>query len=485
MLTKKKFSIFAILLLFFTPIFFPNFSSVVCDNEEKYTYYGIIPNKIYQYILNDTNRPELGYILQQAVDTVRTKILVSITATEDDTNVRVYRFFDKNNVNLVNQTIINAMEKFFVLFPNGSMFKVVTDKYASVMILNFPNIPPNSSPNVRDAMPNTYQASINGTYVGKEFIFMASWDPGSYQWESYRIFAVEKADIKVTDENGNEQNYSLDANSYKDISVDTYVSYRVESTGNIMIQAKESQGRGNSRIYYFVPSAEGGFVGKIFFTTSTTDWDSIEDYGFHISVTQDSKITIWDLDAKGKIIDSSVKGGEGIVVQPKGNAILVQSTEPITLEWLANGTTTRLGGDAYGGGIAYIGVKPNEETPFFLSTNSTIEAYIFAYKQTTVSIDDSSVSIDAGSYFVLTTPGAHIISSDQNIVIEILSWPLYPNFQGLNFGGVEIPCIQLVNVIPNVTLTPLEETSQTIYIIIGVVIAACAVGLGYFIKRRK
>jgi hypothetical protein len=234
-----------------------------------------------------------------------------------------------------------------------------------------------------------------------------------------------------------------------------------------------------------VPSAEGGFVGKTFFTTSTTDWDSIEDYGFHISVTQDSKITIWDLDAKGKIIDSSVKGGEGIVVQPKANAILVQSTEPITLEWLANGTTTRLGGDAYGGGIAYIGVKPNEETPFFLSTNSTIEAYIFAYKQTTVSLDDSSVSIDAGSYFVLTTPGAHIISSDQNIVIEILSWPLYPNFQGLNFGGVEIPCIQMVDVVPNVTLTPLEEAFPMIYIIIGVAIAFVVVVLGFFIMRRR
>ncbi len=234
-----------------------------------------------------------------------------------------------------------------------------------------------------------------------------------------------------------------------------------------------------------MPSAEGGFVGKTFFTTSTTDWDSIEDYGFHISVTQDSKITIWDLDTKGKIIDSSVKGGEGIVVQPKANAILVQSTEPITLEWLANGTTTRLGGDAYGGGIAYIGVKPNEETPFFLSTNSTIEAYIFAFKQTMVSLDDSSVSIDAGSYFVLTTPGAHIISSDQNIVIEILSWPLYPNFQGLNFGGVQIPSVQTVDIVVDVTLTPLGEGFPITYIIIGAAAAAiCVIVAFIFIRDR-
>lgn len=227
-------------------------------------------------------------------------------------------------------------------------------------------------------------------------------------------------------------------------------------------------------------------VGRVFYTKSTTDWDSTEDYGFRISAIQDSEVTIWDLDAKGKIGDYTVKGGEGICVQPKAEAVLMQSTEPVTVEWLANGSTTRrTAGDAYGGGIAYIGVKPNEDTLILLPTNSTNEAYIFAYEHTTVTIDDNTVPIDAGSYYLLTIPGKHKIVSDQNIVIEIISWPLYPSFQGLNFGGVELPCIQLVNVVPNVTLTPMEETSLTTYIIIGVAIAALAVGLGYFFIKRR
>ena len=486
MLTKNifiKFSVITILLILVSPIFFPNFSSVICDSEKEYTYYGVIPNKICQYVLNDSARPELGYIFRQDVDTVRTKVLVAITATKNNTNVRVYNI---SNNSLVSQANLNAMQKLFVLFPNGSMFKVVSDKYASVMLLNFPNIPPNSSPNVRDPMPTTFQASIDGTYVGKEFIFMASWNPGAGLWQSYRIFAVEKADIKVTDENGNKQNYSLLTNSYKDIALNTYVSYMVASTGNIMIQSRENLGRGNSRLYFFVPSAEGGFVGKTFYTSSTTDWDSTEDYGFRISATQDSKVTIWDLNAKGKIMDLTVKGGEGTCIKPKAEAVLMQSTEPITLEWLANGSTTRrTAGDAYGAGIAYIGVRPNEETLFFIPTNSTNEAYIFAYNRTTVTIDDNLVTIKMGSQYLLTTPGKHKIISDQNIVIEIISWPLYPSFQGLGFEGVEIPCIQLVGVVPNVTLTPLEETSQTIYIILGIVIAAFVAGFGYFFMKRR
>ncbi len=471
------------LIILFTSVFFPNFSIVNCNAQEEFTYYGVIPNKLWEYVLNDTQHPELGYIFEQDVDTRRTQILVSVTATEDDTHALIYNL---DNDNPIYQTTLNAMQKYFVLFPNGTMFKVVTDKYASVMILNFPNVPPNSSPNVRDPIPQTYHAGIDGAYVGKEFIFMASWNPGSGPTESYRIFALEKADVTITDENGEEKSYTIQTNSYKDVGLDTYVSYRIVSTGNIMIQSMENQGRGAGRIYYFVPSAEGGFVGTTFFTTSTTDWDQVEDYGFRISATQDSEVAVWDLVAKAKILDVTVQGGAGTCVQPKATAILIQSTKPITVEWLANGSTTRrTAGDAYGAGIAYIGVKPNEETQILLPTNSTDETYIFAYKQTTVTIDDDAVPISAGSYYLLTMPGNHRIVSDQNVVIEVISWPLYPPIQGLNFGGVEIPCVQLTDVVPNVTLTPMEESPLMTYAIIAVAVVAAAAGSGYFVMRRR
>jgi LPXTG-motif cell wall-anchored protein len=472
-----------ILFMLCISVFLPGFSYVVCV-EREYTYYGVIPSKICQYVLNDTQRPELGYIFEQDVDTRRTKILVSVTATEGNTDVNVFYL---NNGSLVSQAHLDALEKLFVLFPVGSMFKVVTSKYTSVMILNFPDVPPAIVPNVRDPMPNTFQASVNGTYVGKEFVFMASWNAGAGQFQPYRVFGVEKANVKVTSENGTVQNYSVDVNSYKDIAVDAYVSYRVESSGNIMIQAKENMGRGAQRFYYFVPSAEGGFVGRVFYTTSTTDWDSTEDYGFRISAVQDSAGTIWNLKDQVKIMDFAVKGGEGIRVQPKAEAIMIQCSKPVTVEWLANGSTTRrTGGDAYGSGIAYLGVKAGEDAMFLLSTNATNEAYIFAYERTAVNLDGHVVNVDAGSYSLLMEPGVHEVVPDKNVVIEVISWPLYPSFQGLNFGGVEIPCVQLVDVVPNVTITPFAETSLTMYIIIGAAVAGLAAGLGFFfMKRRK
>jgi hypothetical protein len=486
MLTGKNLEIFStatIFLVLLASICVPQIPSVASDGE--YTYYGVIPAKIYQYVDVDTSNLSRGYGLDNT--SVRTKVLIAIIATEDDTNVIVYRVYSLNNVSLVSQTNMNAMEKYFVLFPNASMFKVVTDKYASVVLLNYPSIPSSGS-NEEGPVPSTFQTSTDGAYVGKKFIFMASWNTRSYSWLSYRIFALEKAEVTITDENGNQEDYSLDVNTYKDIALTSFVSYSIESAGNIMIQSKLRQIPGDARYYYFVPSAEGGFLGNVFYTASTTSWDAEEDYGFRISAAQDTKVTIWNLQTSEKIMEFTVNGGEGIGVQPKADAILVQSIEPITLAYVHNGTLLRTlyPGRAYGSGVAYIGVRPDEETLIFLPTNATDEVYIFANERATVTIDGiQTVTIEADSYQLLTAAGTHKIVSDKNVVIEVTHWPLNPPYQGLNFAGVEVQCVQTVNVVPNVTLTLIGEGFPLAYIIIGVAVAIVAVGLVFFIMKRR
>jgi hypothetical protein len=238
-----------------------------------------------------------------------------------------------------------------------------------------------------------------------------------------------------------------------------------------------------------VPSAEGGFVGKVFYAASTTDWDAEEDYGFRVSAVQDTTVTIWNLQTKEKLMEFIVKGGEGVGFMPKADAILVQSIEPVTLAYVHNGSLLRTiyPGRAYGSGIAYIGVKPYEESVFFLPTNSTCEAYVFANERATVTLDDALVTVEADSYYVLMAAGTHRIISDTNIVVEVTHWPLNPPYQGLNFEGVEIPCVQTVSVVPDVTLTPLGETLPFTYIVIAGaagVAAAAIIGL-FLIKHRR
>jgi hypothetical protein len=469
-------TIFLTLLASFCVPQIPSVASV-----DEYTYYGAIPSKIYQYVDVDTSNLSRGYGLDAL--TVRTRVLIAITATKNDTHVRVYSL---NNGSLVSEVNLDAMKKHFAFFPNASIFKVVTDKYASVMLLSYQEIPV-PSPDALGPVPTTFHAGTDGVYVGKEFIFMASWNARSNSWQSYRIFALEKADVTVTREDGIREDYSLEINSFKDLSLSTFMSYRVESTGNIMVESKGRQARGDPRRYYFVPSAEGGFVGKIFYATSTTDWDAEEDYGFRVSTAQDTTVTIWNLQTKEELMEFAVKGGEGVGVMPKADAILVQSIEPVTLAYVHNGSLLRTiyPGRAYGSGIAYIGVKPNEETVFFLPTNSTCEAYVFADERAAVTLDDAPVTIEAGSYHLITTAGTHRIMSDTNVVVEVIHWPLNPPYQGLNFEGVEIPCVQTVGVVPDVTLTPLGEALPFTYIVIAGAAGVAAAIIGLFLMKHR
>ncbi len=487
-MTEKNYKLISsatIFLVLLASVCVPRVPAAASDGE--YVYYGVIPAKIYQYVDNDVSNFSKGFGLDN--NSVRRQVLIAITATEDDTHVAVYRVYSSSNVELVGQTTIDTMEKYYVLFPNASMFKVVTDKYASVMLLNYASIPVSGS-SEEGPVPTTFQTSTDGAYVGKKFIFMASWNTRSYSWTSYRIFALEKADVTITDEDDNEQTISLDVNGYEDIALTSFVSYDVESTGNIMIQSKLRQIPDDVRYNYYVPSAEGGFLGEVFYVASTTSWDAAEDCGFRISAAQDAKVTVWNMDTKEKVVELSVNGGTGESIQPKADSILVQSTEPITLAYVHNGTLerTRYVGHSYGSGIAYVGVRPDEDTLIFLPTNSSIEAYIFADEETTVTIDGTQTfTVEADSYQLLTVAGTRKIVSDKNIVIEVVSWPLTPPYQGLNFNGVEVQCFQTVSVVPDVTLTPLSEgTPLTTYIIIEAAVAGVVVVVVFFVlKRRK
>ncbi len=116
-----------------------------------------------------------------------------------------------------------------------------------------------------------------------------------------------------------------------------------------------------------------------------------------------------------------------------------------------------------------------------------MEAYIFAYEDTVVNVDDVSISLEPDSYFLLTVPGTHKIVSDRNIVIQVIHWPLNPPIQGIPSFGAVIPCIQTIHLATDVSLTPMgvEEGFSTTYIIIGAGVAVAAVALGFIMMRRR
>ena len=201
---------------------------------------------------------------------------------------------------------------------------------------------------------------------------------------------------------------------------------------------------------------------------------------------EDTKITLWDVQSKRKIQELDVKGGSGIVIRPKGDEIKIETDKPITLSYIHNWTKALSRGWEYASGVTYMGASANEETVFFLPLEGTVEAFIFAYEDTFVEIDDVPMTLKADHCYRITLPGMHRIVSDKNVIIQMMHKCLtIPESKSF---AVVIPCIQTVNVASNVQLSPLTSGDNLLtYIVIG---AACvfiaAGGIAFIaIKRKK
>jgi hypothetical protein len=510
---QKKRLLHLIVPAFIVCLILPSFASVnlTAGIDENYTYYGVVPAEIYRYILNDWNLFENAWLnlssgwilgpensgllsgsLAQNGFILATKSLLAIVAYADDTNMEVY---DLTTSILISQDNLNSMGKLLVLLDSGTHFKVVSDKMVSVELLNYQQIP--SADALVGPLPHTYYTSVNGLYVDKEFMLMASEQMGLYTDQGYGAFytilSVEKSTVTVTDDEGGSTSYSLDANSYKCIMLEPFKVYRIESTGNIMVQSGSIPGSGNynGNSCYPVPAAEGGFVGTFFITRSNREgWDNVKDYGFMILASQDTKVKLFDLDTKTLINEISVTGGSGITIKPTYSAIVLQSDHPITVCYTDSGNIEQAkaqqGGTyaGYGNGVIFITIQPAEDTMIHLPTDAHVEAYFFASEATQLTIDGNGQTLQANVGLLYTVPGTHTIRSDHNVIVQINFCPLVPENQGLWFTGAAIPCIETVNDNPTVTLSPLEGFPM-MYVIGGAAVAAVAVIVGLLAMRRR
>jgi hypothetical protein len=469
------------------------------QSDEEYTYYGVVPANNYQYNLTDPDDRNSEWIPYTRYGVAVFRLgLLTITAGRDNTNVKVYNLTIDE---LVAQDQLNSMENLYVLLSNGTVFKVVSDQPVSVLLLNYQGMPDASATEGLLSLivnPSTFYTSTDGLFVGREFVLMASEVPNTIVYGQagtfYTIMALENADITVTRDDGDQTTFSLAVNAYRFYMLRPFRTYRFESTGSIMIQSGIINYWAGVTYGFFVPAAEGGFVGKTFYTRSIPSWDYRRDYGYRISSLEDARITVYNLETYEVLDELTVRGGIGTSIMPTAQAIAIQSDRPITLELINNGSieqTHPLAGGAggiYGGytsGVTFIGIRPNEDTPIYLPVDSYIEAYFFASEETQITIDGSPYTLPADSYYHYSQPGTHTIRSDRNIVVQINWWPREPANQGNRFTGALVPSVQTVSLTPDVTLTPLGGGLPLTYIVIGVAAAAVAAIAAFFIMRRR
>jgi hypothetical protein len=507
-LRNKGILIFSILLICLS---FPLFNNVYSSlASPDYTYYGVVPAEIHRYILADWSDFQYawenlssGWILGPDTSTllsgsiaqnglmVATKSLLAIVAYEDGTNVEVYDLVTSIRVSQGN---LNSMGKLLVLLDNGTHFKVVSDKMVSVELLNYQQIP--SSDVSAGPLIHAYYTSVNGLYVDKEFVLMASEQVGLYTEKGYGAFytilAVEKSTVTVTDDEGGSDSYSLDANSYKCIMLEPFKAYRIESTGNIMVQSGTIPGPGNygGESCFPIPAATGGFVGTFFLSRANREsWDNVKDYGFMILASQDTKVKVFNLDTL-ESNEISVTGGSGTMIKPLCTAIALQSDNPITVCFTDSGNIEQAkaqqGGTyaGYGNGVMFMGIRPNQNTMIYLPTEAKVESFFFASEETQLMIDGNTYTLQPNVGYKYTMPGTHTIQSNHDVIVQINFCPIVPPNQGLWFRGTVIPCIETVSNNPTVTITPLGEGFPMMYVIVGAGVAAIIVVVVVLMMRK-
>jgi hypothetical protein len=488
---RKHSEIYLFYLIATTLVLFSSFPTLfrirLSSGNPDYTYYGVVPSRIYSYNLTDSGNLTSGWRLD--VGSVGNASLLVISATEDGTHVDVT---DMSDGSLLSTGDLDELEKQYVLLANGTMFRVVSNKQVSVMLLKYNSIPATTA--IECTLPFGFYTSTDGMYVGKKFVIMGSGQGISDS--DYMILAVESARVMITKDDGTQFAYTLAANSYKRVVLSPYRVYTIESTGNIMLQSGYVQGKGGDYVPCFpVPSATGGFVGTYFLTMSLKSqewgWDPMRNYGFRITASEDALVKVYDLETKMEITELEVKAGSGGRVQPEAYAIAVQSDKPITLSLIHNGTieqSSRTGTAryaSYGHGVLFIGIQPDEDTMVHIPTEAQIDAYFFTNMETHLTIDGEVFTVHANQAFPYIVPGTHTVRSDENVVLQINFWPLVPSYQGLEYTGAIIPCVETVGDNPEVTLVPIGEGFPMMYVFVGVAVAAVAVVVGFLVMKKR
>ena len=441
--------------------------------ENKYTYYGVIPSRL--YLLRPYRTTHGAYDISKGWHIDKnwntSEGYIAIIGAEEETHVKVYIM---PGWKLIKRLTLGPLEKSLITLPKGTIFKVLSDKPVGVLAFS-KKTNPNMPMGIYPVLPFTYYPSIDGGYSGKRFVLMASQE---LTGEPYMIFALEPSEVTLTREDGMKQVFKLEANGFKRLMLKPFMAYKIESTGNIMVYSGWIAPR-----TFFIPAAEGGSFGRRFYTPSRTSW-SYTDYGFRIMALEDADVKIWDLEFRKLIMEVKVKGGEMATVKPKADVIVVESDKPITFEFAHSGDITPL--FSYGCGVTYIGVRKDEVIPVYMPLNSTVELYIFASKDAIVKIDDMQFRVKADGYFKQTMRGVHRITADNDIIVEMIHWPLIPKEQGIQHFGVAVPPIESVSATSYVELSPIIQGhgSMLAYLEVGVIMLT-SIAAGFLYMKRK
>ncbi|MEM3046983.1 MAG: hypothetical protein QW057_07885 [Candidatus Bathyarchaeia archaeon] len=379
--------------------------------------------------------------------TIREASKLDVVGLTDGTKVSVYDITGEP-AKLMKEGTINRMGLLTVETEKETYYKVVSDKPVAVSV---------GAGNVvleRGPGGSMFYPAVDGSYVGKDFIFMAqSGGNTTYPYIGLTIYAVEDAAVTVKDSAGNEiTSVVLTANSFYDVSglVRRRQMVQVQSTGRIMI-ASWWGGRFTS-----LPSVTGDFIGRKFFgyinyyqivwevqPGGRTSWSNQGGQGmFIVYAYEPSDVKVYDL-ASGQLLYNKTLGNVGdywYVYGPtappptSGNDppstpydpnlapkhLRFESTGNIAV-WSGDGgdSPAKIAQPAHWGETADITFTAGIDAKDFWFY-APQKAVIFAPTDVNVNVNGSAKSLKKDTYLTLTS-GYYHVTSNNPIIVQVMA----------------------------------------------------------------
>lgn len=252
---------------------------------------------------------------------------------------------------------------------------------------------------------NTFYPSVEGSYVGKEFIFMAV--PSGYR--EHVIFGIESSEVEVYDSAGRKVfEDSVPAYFYVKIDLKEREMYRISSSGNITV----STWSGNS--IAACPSINGSFVGRKFFGV-TIPWAT---GAFAVFAYEDSDVIVHGAATPYRRV---LRRGEYWYQSGVGKVYLTFESSGDIAVWTGDiegpvDHITYMGDD-----ITFIGGREGKEFIFYAphAVAAPGGAVIFAWKDTEVYVNETRYVLREDRYLNLKT-GFYHVKANNTIIIQIL-----------------------------------------------------------------
>jgi len=426
--------------------------------QQGYTYYGYVPPRIWTTIGG-------AYGQHAGNQSISTRGILAITGNYDGTQVKVYTM---PGMSLIRQYSLNKLDNVLVYLPNGTFFKVVSDRVATVMLMGGVWMERG------DATGSTFMTSTEGGFVGREFVFLSLRDIKEYIIDTvppgfaYATYALEDSQVTVYENGSKLTEFKLSANQFREVQLKVFHLYDIVSTGRIMVATFYVE-----RSLFF-PSVQGGFVGTRFHG-SWVSKDVYETYDPRVRLlatgTEDLKVSVFDIDYGRKELDVDVPMRTSQAFQADAQHLIVESSRPILLMHKSDDST---------GGVAFAGLKRGQTAYIQVPVG---ENYIFSHIETVVTIDDVQLKLPADGMTAMPE-GLHKVSADQDVVIEVLNMAMN---EGIETFGVCVPSVQAMGIAyEGLSLKPpLGEEMPWAYIAAAVAVVAVVIVAAVFLRGQR